>query len=215
MHALGRLTRGVALAFLVAATNVAAEPPDANALSGPALLAALRQGGNVIYLRHGLTERSTTDASPVDLSNCRTQRPLSDEGRKQAAGIGKAFRDLGIPVGDVLTSPYCRARETAEIAFGGGSPSDTLSYSKNLPADERQRLAKALRDLLSTPPQPGKNTILISHKDNLEDAVFILPKAEGVAWVFQPLGDGESKALGQVAVEQWGEWVGAPASAAP
>jgi phosphohistidine phosphatase SixA len=53
------------------------------------------------------------------IGNCATQRNLDDTGRAQARRIGEVFRSRGIAVGRVLTSQWCRTRETAELAFPG------------------------------------------------------------------------------------------------
>jgi phosphohistidine phosphatase SixA len=81
-----------------------------------ALVAALRAGGHVAVLRHGITDRSQADRG--DLADRAGQRNLSAAGRAQAERIGRAFAVLGVPVGEVLTSPVFRARDTAELAFG-------------------------------------------------------------------------------------------------
>jgi phosphohistidine phosphatase SixA len=53
------------------------------------------------------------------LSDCATQRNLDEAGRAQARRIGAAFRERNIRVGAVLTSQWCRARDTADLAFPG------------------------------------------------------------------------------------------------
>jgi hypothetical protein len=74
---------------------------------------------------------------------------------------------------------------------------------------ENQRRAKALRQLLSTPPAEGKNIIIVSHKPNLGDAAGKefgdLSEAEVV--VFQPLRDGKFRVVARVAPpETWSQW---------
>lgn len=76
----------------------------------------LRQGGYVIYFRHTKTDFSQKD-TVADYDNCAGQRNLTDEGRTQAKDIGVAMKVLGIPVGRVVASPYCRTRETAQLAY--------------------------------------------------------------------------------------------------
>ena len=95
-------------------------------LEGQALVDALKQGGHVILLRHMATEPVTPDPDLFDLSDCSTQRALSEKGRSQAVLMGKAFRKLGIPFGEILSSPYCRCQETGKLAFGRATRSDIL-----------------------------------------------------------------------------------------
>ena len=77
----------------------------------------LRQGGYVIFFRHVLADQGT-DATQVILEDCNTQRNIADAGLRDARTIGQGFRLLSIPVGQVLSSEFCRALETAHIAFG-------------------------------------------------------------------------------------------------
>ena len=91
-------------------------PP--NTVDGAALVQALRGGGHVIYFRHGKTDLTTRATDRTDLANCATQRRLSEEGRREMAEIGRLFVQMRIPVGTVLASPYCRAIDTARLAFG-------------------------------------------------------------------------------------------------
>ena len=108
------------------------EPPDARQFEStprpgpsPAVLERLRRGGYVLAFRHAATDFSMTDTTR-DLRDCSRQRNLSAQGRRQARTIGISFRRLGIPVGRVLASPYCRTRQTARLAFGRASPSPDL-----------------------------------------------------------------------------------------
>ena len=68
-------------------------------------------------MRHAGTEHVAPDPQAFDLRDCSTQRGLSEEGRAEARLIGKSFVRLGIPVGQVLSSPYCRCLETGRLAF--------------------------------------------------------------------------------------------------
>ncbi len=79
--------------------------------------ALLRNGGHVILMRHAMAP-GTGDPSNFDLENCRTQRNLSDRGRQQARRIGALFSARAEPVEKVLSSRWCRALDTARLAFG-------------------------------------------------------------------------------------------------
>ncbi|WP_232101644.1 histidine phosphatase family protein [Paenibacillus sp. URB8-2] len=84
----------------------------------PSILDSLRQGGYILYVRHG-EATAGEDRPNLDLRDCSTQRNLSGEGRRQAAAFGEAFLRLQIPVqSPVLAGPLCRTKETAELAFG-------------------------------------------------------------------------------------------------
>jgi phosphohistidine phosphatase SixA len=171
-----------------------ATPVAGEELTGPALLAALRDGGFVIYFRHARTDFSRDDTDLSDLSNCATQRNLSSEGRDEARRIGEAIAALGIPVGEVLSSELCRTRETAELAFGQTTPMpDLTSFGTARSEAEEQERAAALRRLLATPPAPGTNTVLVGHLFNIQAAASI-GLAEGEAAIFSPAAPMEDPA---------------------
>ncbi len=190
-----------------AATAASAAAPGAipptGSLSRLALAQALRGGGYVIFFRHGLTNPTPADASPVVLGDCSTQRMLSAAGRAQAQAIGQNFARLGIPVGKVLSSPYCRTLDTAQLAFHKAQSEPAL---ENLllaasPA-RRETLVAGLRQLLAAPPVPGANTILVSHGFNLQAATQV-SIAEGEAAIFLPDGKGSFTLVATVPAEEW------------
>ena len=76
--------------------------------------AALDEPGAVAIMRHALAP-GTGDPAGFELGDCATQRTLDDLGRAQARAIGAAFRDRGIRFDQVLTSQWCRCRETADL----------------------------------------------------------------------------------------------------
>jgi phosphohistidine phosphatase SixA len=158
--------------------------PDVD-LGGRTLLEAMREGGFVIYFRHAATD--TAYDQDVDLESCATQRNLSQLGRDQSRDIGEGFRELGIPVGMVRSSEFCRARETAELAFGMVTlDPDLTPFTTPSPVDEGQQ-TEALRDMLGTQPETGTNTVIVAHQFNITEAAGI-ELAEGEAAVFMPVG---------------------------
>jgi virginiamycin B lyase len=181
--------------------------------SGPARLAdRLRRGGYVLAFRHAATDFSMTD-STRDLNDCSRQRNLTAEGRRQARSIGREFRRLGIPVGRVLASPFCRTRETATLAFGRAVPSRSLvsaEFFEGEPAGERQ--PARLRHLLARSPRRATNTILVSHNFAIDDATG-QSLAEGEAVIVTP-GGGSGRGFEVVARLKAGEWARLGRSAA-
>ena len=172
--------------------------------SGPTPLAErLRRGGYVLAFRHAATDFSMTD-STRDLRDCSRQRNLTAEGRREARSIGREFRRLGIPVGRVLASPFCRTRETATLAFGRAVPSGALlsaEFFEGEPAGERQ--PARLRRLLASPPRQATNTILVSHNFAIDDATGE-SLAEGEAVIVTP--GGGRRDFEVVARLKAGEW---------
>jgi broad specificity phosphatase PhoE len=178
----------------------AAEPEAADLRS---LLPQLRKGGYVIFIRHAATEHVGATDEAADLARCETQRRLSEAGRAQAASIGKAFKALAIPVGDVQSSPFCRAIETAALAFGRHKVNNDLVFVMSSSAAEANRLADALKRMLATAPAKGTNTVLVSHSANLREAAGIFAKPEGAVYVFRPLALGGFTPVGRILPEEW------------
>ena len=122
---------------------------------------ALQQGGHVLYIRHAQTTPGFGDPPGFKLADCATQRNLSDEGRAQARRMGEALRSRKVPIGAVLSSPWCRCVETAELAFGRAQTWDALS---NLHArqDKADRQVRALRPRIAR-HQGKDNLVLVAH----------------------------------------------------
>ena len=77
----------------------------------------LKKGGNIIFIRHAIAP-GNGDPQNFDISNCSTQRNLSKDGELQALKIGKFFIENDIKLTKVLSSEWCRCKDTAKIAFG-------------------------------------------------------------------------------------------------
>src|SRR5256886_4865220 len=91
---------------------------SAFAQADPALLAKLRQGGYVLFLRHTSTDFSQNDSQMKSFEDCASQRNLTDKGRDEARALGAQIKRLRIPIGPVHASPFCRTQETARLVFG-------------------------------------------------------------------------------------------------
>jgi phosphohistidine phosphatase SixA len=193
------------LVLLVAGCGGADAPSDAQ-LNGVELVQALQDGGYVVYLRHAATDRSKEDAGVVDLDDCSTQRNLSERGIEQAHEIGRAFRDLDIPLGDVLASEYCRTRQTAELAFGRAEAESTLTGFPNDDDPDYASRVRETRELLGRRPGPGENTMLVAHIKNIEAAADVSIE-EGELAVFEPLGGTRFRYRGRIPAEAWPQLV--------
>jgi broad specificity phosphatase PhoE len=172
------------------------------------LLAALQQGGHVIYFRHADTGTPTPEPPGFDLSRCETQRNLNEKGRAEAAEIGRQFKRLRISVGSVLSSQFCRCRETAQLAFGRYEIAPTLTGVSRSPefAEARRRAAEGLRKLLSASPPAGENTVLVSHGYNLIDLEGLYLSTQGEAAIYRPDGSGGYALVARVLPGEWAQW---------
>jgi phosphohistidine phosphatase SixA len=167
---------------------------------------ALRAGGNIILVRHGATFSDQADTDPLNLANVAKQRNLNDKGKELAKAFGEAIRTAGVPVGEVYTSQFNRAYETAVLA-GFKDIEKTANLSEGglvVSPDENNRRAKALRDMLAKVPEKGKNDILVTHKPNIIDALGKdwFDVKEGEASIFKP-EEGRYRLIARVQMEDW------------
>lgn len=166
------------------------------------LVEKLQQGGYVIFFRHAATDHSQKDIDKKNLENCDTQRRLDEKGRQQAKDIGEGFEMLNIPVGDVLTSQYCRCINSAMIAFGKATPSVEITSIQGVSLEVKQQRITNLRKMLATPPSPGTNTVLVAHKWMFKDASGHLLE-EGEAAIFQPQAHDTAHFIRRVKADEW------------
>ena len=185
-----------------------------NKVNGKELVSALRDGGHVIYIRHAKTTKDWGDqVSPeLNLSDCSTQRRLSDEGKADAKKIGEGIKAAGIPVGDVISSDYCRAYNTADLAFGTYTKNSNLNFLPCVECtpEDYKEYAKRVAPLMSAKPEAGKNTFLVGHDDPFQGVTMpvvpkngIYPAPMGVAYVAKPEGDGNFELIAKIEPDQW------------
>jgi phosphohistidine phosphatase SixA len=204
-----RVSLGVLLAQTICALAIGSVDA-ADPVRDRSLVDRLRQGGYVLYVRHFSTDPTQKDTDPFHLENIAAQRNLTDEGREQAAAVGESLRALTIPVGSVVCSQFHRAHESAKLlAVGDPSPTPDVSAPASAAnAEEKERRAKALRGLLSTPPAPGKNTVIVSHNSNLQSAAGeeFASIREGEVIVFEPAGETFRMVDRVYPPSKWSEW---------
>jgi phosphohistidine phosphatase SixA len=141
---------------------------------GGELLDQLREGGFVLLLRHAQTVPGTGDPPGFTLDDCSTQRNLSDEGREQARRIGARLRKERVPVGRVLTSAWCRCRETARLLELGPvehlQPLDSFFEQRS----QRARHRAGMLDFIAAWRGPG-NAVLVTHQVNITAVSGVFP----------------------------------------
>jgi phosphohistidine phosphatase SixA len=151
-------------------------------------------GGYILHFRHGNRKRYiTTPQTPeTDVTGfdgislamkIDEQRHsfgaltcLTEDGVAEAKLIKQVFDHVGVKVQKVLTSPSCRARQTAMYAFGyEGEIVNSLLHTTAMPKKMRNESSLNLKNkLLSIEIEPGKNIILSGHNGTLNDVVIDL-----------------------------------------
>ena len=200
-RAVAALALAGGLAVMLSAVTSIATAADDNEL-----VKSLRAGGLVIVVRHGATFADQADTDPFNFDNIAAQRNLNDKGKALATAFGGAFRQIGIPIGKVYTSRFNRAYETAVLAGFTGieKTADLTEGGLVVSPNENNRRAEAFRKMLSVAPQAGTNTILITHKPNIVDALGKdwFEVKEGEASVFHP-ENGSYKLVARVQMDEW------------
>lgn len=182
-----------------------AQPAPAQMLSGEALVNALRQGGYALVIRHTSSPREAPDRQTANADNAKLERQLDEHGRATAASMGKAIRDLKIPIGDVFTSPTYRALETvrlaqlpnpraqAELGDGGQSMQGVTAAQSAWLKDKVMQLPKAT------------NTVLVTHLPNMAGAFaqWTSGVEDGETLVFGADGRRGTTVVARIKIEQW------------
>jgi hypothetical protein len=139
-----------------------------------ATLDGLRAGGLIMLMRHAQTVPGTGDPPGFRLDDCSTQRNLSEDGRAQARRVGDRLRAERIPVDRVLTSAWCRCRETAELLDLGPverlPPLDSFFEDRSQAAWHRA----GILGFMAAWTGPG-NAILVTHQVNVIAVSSVAP----------------------------------------
>lgn len=198
----------LALLSLLLLVSPASAEPDAG------LIAALRQGGYVLYLRHTSTDFSQNDAAMTSYEDCAHQRNLTEKGRTEARELGAHVKRLGIPLGQVLASPFCRTMETARLVFGRAQAMNEVRGGPAQPEDPRRY--DELRKLLSTPVAKGENRVISSHGNPFHAVAGPPYLAEGEIAVVRPEGEMRFSVIARIRPQDWSglRVSGGPASSA-
>jgi broad specificity phosphatase PhoE len=157
---------------------------------------ALRAPGSVVVLRHSYAPGGF-DPPDARLDDCSTQRNLDEHGRAQAARVGEAFRQHGIEVGTVLSSPRCRCLDTARLAFGRAHAWSALQGALN-DQDLRQRLVAEIRQAIAA-HRSGPPLVLVTHGSVVADLTGLNVKM-GAFVVLRRAADGSHTVAGQLYV---------------
>jgi phosphohistidine phosphatase SixA len=175
--------RGLLLALALAA-GLAMAGPRARADERAQGWDALAAGGHVVALRHAATSGGAGDPPGFRVEDCATQRGLTGRGREQARRLGAAFARGQVRVDRLLSSAWCRCRDTARLM--GLGPVEILPALNNLHGHrsaEPERTA-AVRALVEGWRGPG-TLVLVSHGANIRPLTGIHPQ-EGEGVVLRP-----------------------------
>ena len=158
-----RALAALVLSLIVAPIGAVADERDA--------WAALVDGRHVALIRHGSAPPGYGDPPGFKIDDCATQRNLDERGRAQARAVGEAFRQHGVAVGEILSSPWCRCLETARhLALGPVESVMAVASSDRSP----ERLG-VLKQMVAAWRGPG-TLVLVTHAFTIQSLVGIMPE---------------------------------------
>ena len=140
------------------------------------LLNQLDDGGKLIFIRHAYAPGGG-DPQNFNLNDCSTQRNLNNEGRKQAQYIGEFFKKNEIKIDKVLSSEWCRCKETARIAFKNFYTNSFLnSFYSSKYAKNKDKQIKMLNNYVKK-FKSDKNLILVTHYVLISEVLNYAPSS--------------------------------------
>lgn len=171
----------LSLVILVPVIVLSASAPSADtAPEQHSAWRAVEKGEAVVLMRHALAP-GIGDPPEFRLDDCSTQRNLSDKGRSQAVAIGMLIRANGIKQASVLTSAWCRCRDTASLlGFGDYTVQSSLNSFFRQYSVAKEQTDRLKRNIVDWIRQTGTARILVTHQVNIS------------ALTGEPVGSGES-----------------------
>jgi phosphohistidine phosphatase SixA len=152
------------------------------------LWAELRRGGHVILMRHESTLPGAGDPPGFRLEDCSTQRNLSQAGRDEARRIGERLKRERVPVAKVYTSPWCRCRDTAMLAFGKSEDWTPLASVFDAPDRDREYTERVKKRIGTYSSREMKgNVVMVTHNVNIA-SLTKLSVAPGEMVIVRPDG---------------------------
>ena len=122
-----------------------------------------QEGNKIILIRHSLAPGGG-DPAGFKIDDCKTQRNLNKKGINQSKKIGKLFKKNKVLIDQVLSSQWCRCKDTAKYAFGEFKEFTPLNSTYQSPFDKKE--GKQLNELYNYVKKwngNGKNLVLITH----------------------------------------------------
>ncbi|MDA9092187.1 histidine phosphatase family protein [Pelagibacteraceae bacterium] len=128
----------------------------------PEAIAALQEGEKLVFIRHAMAPGGG-DPENFKLNDCSTQRNLDSAGISQAKKIGQFFKDNNIQIDKVLSSEWCRTKDTAQNAFGKYKTFNALnSFFSSKFSQNREKQMKDLKVFVDN-WDSKKNIVFVTH----------------------------------------------------
>ena len=126
------------------------------------LIKELKEGGKLVFIRHAYAPGGG-DPDNFDINDCNTQRNLNENGREQAKRIGNFFINNKVPIYKVISSEWCRCKETALLGFKMFETKNFLNsfFSSKFSKNKDQQIKDLKKYVREWPSE--KNLVLVTH----------------------------------------------------
>ena len=140
------------------------------------ILDILKKGGNLIFIRHAYAPGGG-DPVNFNINDCSTQRNLNEAGRDQSKKIGIFFKQNMIPIDLVISSEWCRCKETALIAFDKFETKSFLNsfYSQKFSKNKKKQMKNLIKYIDNW--NGDKNLVLVTHYIVISEALNYNPSS--------------------------------------
>ena len=147
----------IIIIFFVGILNI-----NKNAFSDDKILKSLKEGKKLVFIRHAIAP-GNGDPNNFDINDCSTQRNLDENGIEESKKIGLFFKNNKIKIDKVLSSQWCRCKDTAKYAFKNFETFDALNsfYDEKFAENETKQI-KDLKNYIKN-WNSDKNLVLITH----------------------------------------------------
>ena len=136
-----------------------------------------QEGDKIILIRHSLAPGGG-DPPGFKIDDCKTQRNLNRKGINQSKKIGKLFKKNKISVDQVLSSQWCRCKDTAKYAFGNFKELTALNSTFQSPYNKNEpKQLKELYNFVKKWEGNGKNLVLITHYSIITAVTNVVPSS--------------------------------------
>jgi phosphohistidine phosphatase SixA len=151
----------------------------------------IMKGGYILHFRHAERDK-WIDVQMYDIlesdvhNNGKNQSRLAENayfadavclnarGTVQAQAMGELLEEISLPIGYVISSPICRSRQTAELAFGGYDELNRMLVHKGPYNEKEKDRIEKLKQLYSQLTiVDGTNTIVSSHNSVISPEMFV------------------------------------------
>ena len=152
-----------------------------------------QEGDKIILIRHSLAPGGG-DPPGFKINDCKTQRNLNRTGINQSKKIGKLFKKNKVPVDQVLSSQWCRCKDTAKYAFGNFKEFAALNSTFQSPYNKNEgKQLKELYEFIKKWDGKGKNLVLITHYSIITAVTNAVPSSGEIV-----IADKNFKVLGTI-----------------